>query len=908
MKKSIRRLCLLLSLLFVLAACAPAAPNTENEAEKQEGQTPEAEATRAPEQTEAPDLPGFSFTAFGGSAAVGTGNLPTDIPEAAAEPTLQLHYHRQNPAEYESWGFWLWQQGGEGNLFALNYQDDFGGVAVYALSAIGTDVPGKGLGIIPRLNREWKKDGDADRLLPAADLVVGEDNFCHIYILQGDLTLYTTEEEAKKAMEEQEYNVAAAFTDELHIAITAGKPMTAVQLLAGETLIGEAAHEGAAAVRYTLSQGETLPLTGLRALVTFADGRQVEKAVSIRKLYDTAAFDDAYYYDGELGAIYTPGSTTFRVWSPLSEKIELNLYTAGHGPETPETLPMEKGDKGVFTAVVEGDLSGRYYTFTVYNEAYPKGQEIVDPYAKSAGRSGRRGMVVNFDETDPEGWDSWNIHDYDRKELTVWETHVSDVTSSRTWTGTEAYRYKFPGLIEAGTTYTEGDVTVTTGFDHIRELGVNAVQFVPIFDQANEESIQVFNWGYNPLNYNVLEGSYSTNPADGYVRIREFKQVVQAFHEAGINVIMDVVYNHVSAAGGSNFDVLMPGYYFRYDENGALTNGSGCGNETASERSMYRKFILDSLTFWASEYKLGGFRFDLMGLHDVETMNLAAETLAKINPSIVLYGEPWTGGTSGLDGGRQAVQKNANALIGVGQFNDQMRDALIKGGLNAVTATGWVTDTEKVSDADVEKILAGLMGNTRGNGYEITDPNKTLNYVTCHDNYTLYDRARRAGVRDKEVAKEMAVLANAVVFTSQGTTFMLAGEEILRTKGTGSSAGNSYEAGYAVNELDYARKIQYPEVFKAYQGLIAFKQSTGALHLEESELSAYTVTCHNGGAVLEITFEEGGKEYRIFHANGLVKDFTVDLTGYTLVLDTLGEAELTNATALRPFESLIVCK
>lgn len=907
MKHSIRRLCLLLSLLLLLSACA--APASQGQGEEQQGENPSAPAenpvSEAPAQEE---QPGFSFTLYGEAAAVGQSALPTDIPETAEEPALQLHYHRQNPAEYDSWGFWLWAQGGDGNLFALNYQDEFGGVAVYPFSKIGGDAINKGLGIIPRLNKEWKKDGDADRLLSAADLAVGEDNYCHIYILQGDLTLYTTEEEAKKAMEEQEYNVTAAFMDEMHIDITAGKPMVSVSLYAGETLVGSDQTEGASAARYTLKEGETLPLTGLKAVVAFADGRQMEKAVSIQKLYDTEAFDAAYYYDGELGALYTPESTTFKVWSPLSEKIELNLYTQGHGTETPETLPMEKGDKGVFSAVVEGDLSGRYYTYTVYNDTYPKGQEIVDPYAKSAGRSGRRGMVVNFAETDPEGWDDWSIYDYDRKELTVWETHVSDVTSSKTWTGTEAYRYKFLGLIEEGTTYTEDGVTVTTGFDHIKELGVNAVQLVPIFDQANEESIQVFNWGYNPLNYNVLEGSYSTNPADGYVRIREFKQTVQAFHEAGINVIMDVVYNHVSAAGGSNFDVLMPGYYFRYDENGALTNGSGCGNETASERSMCRKFILDSLTFWAEEYKLGGFRFDLMGLHDIETMNLAAETLEKVNPSIVLYGEPWTGGTSGLDNSRQAVQKNANELVGVGQFNDQMRDALIKGGLNAVSATGWVTDTEKISDADVEKILAGLQGVTAGNGYLISDPNKTLNYVTCHDNYTLYDRARRAGVRDKEVAKEMAVLANAVVFTSQGTTFMLAGEELLRTKGTGSSAGNSYDAGYAVNELDYSRKIQYPEVFEAYKGLIAFKQNTKSLHLEESEMAAYTVTAHEGGAVLEIGFEEDGKQYRIFHANGLVKTFTVDLTGYTLILDTLGTAELGEATALRPFESLIVCK
>ena len=405
----------------------------------------------------------------------------------------------------------------------------------------------------------------------------------------------------------------------------------------------------------------------------------------------------------------------------------------------------------------------------------------------------------------------------------VYETHVSDITSSKTWKGSEANRYKFLGLIEENTTYTQDNTTVKTGFDHIKELGVNAVQLLPIFDQANDETSMTFNWGYNPLNYNVLEGSYSSDPYDGYARIKEFKQVVQAFNEAGINVIMDVVYNHTSGLVGSNFDVLMPGYYYRYTNDGVASNGSGCGNETASEMPMYSRFMKDSTAFLASEYKLGGYRFDLMGLHDLDTMNELVSNLKTVNENIVVYGEPWTSGTTTLSSSKQSVQANGNKYEGFGQFNDQMRDALIKGGLSSDEQVGWVTSNSAGTASDVSKIIAGVKGITQA-GVSITDPDKTVNYVTCHDNYTLYDRIHAAGV--SENVDKMATLANAVVLTSQGTAFILAGEEILRSK---QGDKNSYESGYEINELDYSRKITYQDVFNNYKDLINFKITKDAV-------------------------------------------------------------------------------
>ncbi len=876
---------LVLALCIVLSGCAPANP---------QGSQTTTVPTTEPPVTQAPPQAGLS----------------TDIPEKASEPTLMLHYYRLNPNDYTLWGFWLWPTGGDGQLFEINYLDGFGGVALYPISQIGADALEKGIGIIPRLLSGWTKDCDADRVANFTDFPIDENNYCHIYIIEGDVTLYKEiSEELKAEMENMQYGMSAVFASDSEIKITASKVIASAKIVQGEQVVAQASGINAAEAVVAFPEGTEIDLNSpYQAVVTFDDGKEVSAAIDISTLYDTDFFDEMFYYDGELGAIYTASETVFRVWSPISEKITLNIYRNGNGEETPAQYEMLKGEKGVFEYTVSEDLGGKYYTYTVYNQAYPNGAEIVDPYAKSAGLSGLRGQIVDFEALNPEGWEDVEPIAYDRKELTVWETHVSDVTSSETWTGTEANRYKFLGLVESGTAYTQDGVTVTTGFDHIKELGVNAVQLIPIFDQANDETKQVFNWGYNPLNYNVLEGSYSSDPADGYARIREFKQVVQSFNEAGINVIMDVVYNHVNAAAGSNFDVLMPGYYFRYTSSGALSNGSGCGNETASQRSMFRKFMVDSVCFWASEYKLGGYRFDLMGLHDIETMNILTAALKEINPNIVVYGEPWAGGTAALDQSLLAAQKNANQYLGFGQFNDQMRDAMIKSGMNAVTSKGWVTNNSKVVTTDLNKIIAGLKGTTAGSGYTISDPNKTVTYATCHDNYTLYDRIRKAGVTNEETVKRMAVLANSMVFTSNGTTFMLAGEEFLRTKGDTSAAGNSYNASYKVNELDYSRKIAYADVFEIYKTLIAFKQEISALHLEEAEMSSYTVTQQNDGAVIEIAFESNGKTYRIYHANGCVHGFTADLAGYELLLSTVGQTELSATTALKPYETVIAVK
>ena len=873
----------------------------------------------------------FTFIQSAGGG-VKTGNaekvMPTDVPATADEPSIMIHYWRSSANDYKSWGYWLWRDGAEGQVYPIEYQDDYGSVTIVKLSTLGVSETGK-VGIIARLQDSWVKDTEADRYIYLSELTKDANNYYHVYLYQGDKGLY-------KSIDEMTHGISASFEDETQITITAKAAVSHVELFEGDKRVGEGDTNGSTTMYFNFASGKQPDITKSYTVkaVFKADDYEADCKVSITALYESEMFDQ-FNYDGELGAIYSSAQTVFKVWSPVSSKIVLNIYEKGDGEETPQTYEMKKGKKdeiGVFSVTVKGDLAGKYYTYTVYNDTYPSGEEIVDPYAKSAGLNGKRGQIVNFADTNPEGWDSVNPYAYDANELIVWETHVADVTSSATWTGTEANRKKFLGLVEAGTTY-QG---VKTGFDHIKELGVNAVQLVPIFDQANDEANVSFNWGYNPLNYNVLDGAYASNASDGYVRIKEFKQVVQKFNEAGINIIMDVVYNHVNQHIASNFDVLMPEYYFRYAASGDVSNGSGCGNETASNHYMFRKFMIDSTSFWAKEYKLGGFRFDLMALHDIETMNQLAAALKKINPSIVIYGEPWTGGSTTLGSELQAKQANANNFEGYGQFNDQMRDALIAGGMKGAAERGWSTETDlgNLTSANINRITSGLQGFTRGTP-TITDLYKTVNYVTCHDNYTLNDRIIATGQfgnatdifsgnislseADKAIVKKMAMLSNSVVLTSNGVNFMLAGEEFLRSKAAGGAVGeeihNSYNASYKVNELDYALKVTNYDMFTNYQKLIAFKRmfvKDFGLTSNEAVASSFTVTSSSSRNVITITIKaKDGSTWKVVHANGtLGAGVTEDFAGYTLYLDTLGSANLTLSatTPIAQYQTIIAKK
>ena len=888
--------------------------------------------------------------------------LPTKI-EKLGEPGIQIHYQRASDGSYKDWALWLWAEGKDGAEYTFNYQDEYGVLAYYPLSYFGNP---KSLGFIVKTYSQtvggdmWGdkvvKDCSSDRFMDIDMLKMDKNKVYHCYLLNGSKNVYTDPQRTKL----MNAVVTCEFTSSKKISLVTNNSIAKPEIYKNGELIS--ASITGSKTKWTISLSEAADISdSYQVKATFPDS-SVLKDVSIRNLYDEE-FDNKYNYDGELGAIYTTSSTTFKVWTPISKQVKLRIYDNGTpksvsselGNDKHQDYDMTKNEKGVFSCTVNGDLQGKYYTYVVYNSYHKDGQEVVDPYAKSAGVNGLRGMVVDFSRTNPTGWDAVSAHNYDRKSLVVYETHVADVTSSATWTGTEANRKKFAGMHEAGTKYTENGVTVTTGFDHIKELGVNAVQIIPFFDQANDEVNVKFNWGYNPLNYNVVEGAYSSNPYDGYTRIRELKALIKAYNEAGINIIMDVVYNHVAGLTGSNFDVLMPFYYFRYTDTGGASSGSGCGNDTASERYMFRRFMIDSASFWAKEYKLGGFRFDLMGLHDLETMNKLVKEVEKVNPNIVIYGEPWLMGTAVKPGTVMADQNNVNSYYHMSQFNDYMRDALIKSGMNKLGDRGWVNQEKYGTSTNY--VVYGLLGMT---GTLTADPDKSISYASCHDNYTLHDRILMSGVRgdDEIIAKaretgeevniygqtynldeklaKMNVLANSLVLTSQGISFLLAGEEMLRTKiiydenGNTSPAkdedgneldfaavsGNSYESSYKTNEIDYSLKIKHLDMMENYKALINFKKTFAGLHFKQSQVSGFVryetymgdeETLANKQSIIHQSIEaRDGYIYHFYYANGsLSADYTIDVTGATLIHDTLGRTFAGNSHTLARFETLI---
>ena len=539
---------------------------------------------------------------------------------------------------------------------------------------------------------------------------------------------------------------------------------------------------------------------------------------------------DAQAYSGtDLGAVYTPTGTTFKVWAPTASRVAVKLYATGSsdepGAQDLSTTPMTKGENGVWSVTVSGDQKNRYYTYQVTVDGITR--ETADIYAKAAGVNGNRSMVVDFTATNPDGWDKDEHILYDDPtDAVVWEIHIKDFSSSEVSGISAKYKGKYLAFTETGTTLND-EGTYSTCIDYLKKLGVTHVQLLPVYDYAtvdeSDTTSDEFNWGYDPKNYNVPEGSYSTNPFDGNVRIREFKQMVQALHKAGIGVIMDVVFNHTFTAEGGWFEMTVPGYYYRMKADGTFSDGSGCGNETASEHLMYRKYMIDSILHWTKEYHIDGFRFDLMGVHDVDTMNAireALDTQVKDGRKIILYGEPWTGG----DLSTQAVTADKDHLTllndRVGAFNDSFRDA-IKGHVFNALEKGFVQNGSSRGS-----LKAGIGGNTVLDA-RYNKPSQTVSYISAHDNFTLYDKLVLSvkndmsyTVRDESLVA-MNKLAAALVLTSQGISFMQAGEEFARTK---QGDENSYISPTSLNQLDWNHAAEYADLVSYYKGLIELRK------------------------------------------------------------------------------------
>ncbi|MBE6837116.1 MAG: type I pullulanase [Ruminococcus sp.] len=560
---------------------------------------------------------------------------------------------------------------------------------------------------------------------------------------------------------------------------------------------------------------------------------------------DYKEFDDKHFYGGDdLGAVIVDGKTQFRTWSPRAYGVYLKIYNDGVGNNLVETLPMERHRTGVWFVEILRNLDGYFYTFTY--EFYEQKEETIDIYAKACGVNGERGAIVDFSTTNPDGWDKVkNPQCKTPCDAVIYETHVRDFTIDESSGVTFENRGKFLGFTQSGTTC-KG---VKTGIDHLVELGVTHVQLLPVEDYATVDESKPhkaqYNWGYDPKNYNCLEGSYSTDAEDPKKRIKEFKKLVMALHKKGIGVIMDVVYNHTYFSDKSAFHKSFPFYYHR-TKDWKFTNGSGCGCETASERKMVRKYIADSLKFWVTEYKIDGFRFDLMALHDIETVNYLRDELDKINPQLLMYGEGWTGGESPLASDKLAYKWNSHSFGRVGLFNDNIRDG-VKGGTFNAYDRGFVSGNMNAVGT-ICRALTGCVPHYQLKGHHeeccwAFEPTQSINYCEAHDNNTVWDKLC-ISVKDEseETRIKMDKLAAGIVILSQGVPFIHCGQDFLRTKPKILPDGeapndwniydeNSYNAPDYTNSIKWERKAQYKDVFDYYKKLIALRKSSPLFRL-----------------------------------------------------------------------------
>ncbi|MFC0775495.1 type I pullulanase [Terrimonas alba] len=541
------------------------------------------------------------------------------------------------------------------------------------------------------------------------------------------------------------------------------------------------------------------------------------------------------YIDTDLGQQYTPQQSFFRVWSPTAAEVELRLYKEGIGGEAIQTISMKKSRSGTWTASLKGDQQGKFYAFRVKIKG-EWSQEVPDPYAKAVGVNGRRGMITDLKLTNPAGWEKdKGIPLKNATDAIIYELHIRDA-SIATNSGIKN-KGKFLGLTEKGTVNNDG---LSTGLDHIKDLGVTHVHILPLYDFYSVDETKLdkpqYNWGYDPLNYNTTEGSYSTNPYDGLSRIREFKEMVKTFHANGLNIVMDVVYNHTMLTGDSYFNQLVPGYYYRQTPQGKFSNATACGNETASERPMVRKFMLESLKYWVKEYHIDGFRFDLMGVHDIETMNIIAKELRKIKPDILLYGEGWTAGASPLAETKRAVKKYAYRLDNIAVFSDDIRDG-IKGSVFVNDEKGFTSGRPGME----ESIKFGVVASTKhpqvdyrkvnySKASYAVNPSSTVTYAECHDNHVLWDKlALSAPTATEAERKEMHKLALSIVLTSQGISFLHAGTEFLRSK---KGSENSFDAGDSINAVDWSLKTKNKDVFEYVKALIQLRKEHPAFRMQ----------------------------------------------------------------------------
>ncbi|MCC5894203.1 MAG: type I pullulanase [Alkalibacterium sp.] len=645
--------------------------------------------------------------------------------------------------------------------------------------------------------------------------------------------------------------------------------------------------------------------------------------------------EDHMYKQNDLGLSYAKDSSTFKVWSPLAKKVWVNIYESAGAENPSDKIEMTMEDT-VWALTVAKDLKGLFYTYSFIHDE--KEVESADLYCKAVGLNGNRSAIIDLDETNPQGWEQDSFEQVTRiTDAVIWEIHIEDFSSDQSASFASENRGKYLAFTEEDVTV-EDQVDQPAGLSYLTSLGINYVHLLPAFDYENDETLPAYNWGYDPKNYMVPEGKYSSDPADPSSRIREFKEMVASLHRQAIGVVLDVVYNHTYSYEESWFQLTVPDYYYRQTHDGFPTNGSGCGNETASERKMMRKYLIDSVLYWVEEYHIDGFRFDLMGLHDVKTMNLLRKTLnERGHKNVLLYGEPWNAGSVAIYEPNKPADKFhiGDLADGIAVFNDEYRDS-IKGPVFDDSKGGFLQGANGLEDSaySTNDLIASILANTQSDvgRFRLPDekqwarnPSQVVTYASAHDNLTLYDKLVAATNGDFSFGREVELiqlnkLHAALLFTSLGGIFMQAGEEWGRTK---YGDENSFKSSIDINLLDWNRTYENKDLVSYYKGMIAIRKAYPPLRDDTNKtgdavyfsqlhdnLLAYTIpntTGEGDWTMMAVIVNTNGAPSRVELKSSypLPKEWTIIANRHAAGLSPLGTI-LGNRLIINPKEALIL--
>lgn len=759
--------------------------------------------------------------------------------------TLTVHYKRTS-GTYTDWGLWLWALKGSGLpesvVTPFTTDRDSNNLAV-----ITTKVPISAgvteLGLIPRLRSGWTKDVDQDRTVK-----LDSNKNAEIWIQQGDAYIYnnstfTLPAEIFSANIETFRTIKVVLSKAESSLNVASVALTGVGApgVASVTRINDlAAGTSYSYKQWTVTTDADIPLGSALTLThshpTTPSRSFGSKLAVPAGVFTSPEFVDDYTYTGDdLGSTFTSAKTNFRVWAPTASDVDLITYaSANAASNTGEVTQMVSDVKGTWVAELSGNRHGQVYMYRV--SVGGNVEEAVDPYARSVTADGVRGVVIDFAQTDPVGWVNHAKPKFSGKlvDSVVYELHVRDATKDPSAGVAEANRGKFLGLTQLGTKIKVGKVTAPTGLSAIKDLGVTHVQLLPFYDYASGglEANSTFNWGYDPEHFNAPEGQYSSDPTNPVARISELKSAILAMHKNGLRVTMDVVYGHVASATEFSQQLIVPNYWFRRDAAGVLTNGSGCGNDVATERPMVRKFIVDSMKYWTREYMLDGFRVDQMGLWDVGTLNAVRAGVSEVEPTATILGEGWSMGPP--IGVTQGVQGQLRNMPGIGAFNDGIRNA-VKGSPDGLSDGGFANGN---GSGTLAAVKAGIIGNTASDKVTVPwltlEAGQTVNYAEAHDNLSLFDKLWSVNNQTSRaaVAKQSRQIAS-LLFLSQGTPFIQAGQEFLRSK---SGEPNSYNLSDAVNNIKWGERATQATTVAYYKGLITLRKAHKAFRMNTPEL------------------------------------------------------------------------